>query len=401
MNLTAARYSKILIGLTVFVASFAFVHPVHALRFHVQNELSYRYVKRIYYNDTTPSLFESNDHYLRNFLDMTLSSGNLTLDVRPELRLVDSDALSLTETDPAFTTYRTTRRLMSLDAQLSKSKYQVAMTDVDRLFLTYQGSNWQTTIGRSPLGLGMMRVLTLWNRFSPSLFNTGTTELVFNPDLATISGQWSSVAVGAIEIAAQQPIDRIHLGHFVYYGEWIELQAIGGEWWERPIGGVAFSKDVGGAQLRGESLVIGPSKTENTETQAAAGFEYAVNSRISVLLEWLYQQAGGQNSRDYLTRPVSRFRPLFAQAYVFGQMTVNLTDFLKGDFGTLVNLADSGLLATAGLEYSISDHFDVSASARIPTGGLDQEFGRIRIVDSPPTDIGYPQRYSLQLRAIF
>jgi hypothetical protein len=395
------RHSNFRFLLGALVVALAYTPDAPALSVHFQNEISYRFTDRIYYNDTNPTVFESYDHYVHELLDMTVTHRGFTLDVRPELRFVSSDALDLPERDSARTIYRDDRRLMSLGNELSHANRQVLMSDVDRLYANYAGSNWQTTIGRSPLGIGNLRVLTLWNRFSASLFNTGTTELVFNPDLALLSGQWGKFSLGGIAITARLPADRITLAHAIYYGEWIELQAIGGQWWERPIGGLAFSKDVNGAQIRGESLLIGATRTEATESQIALGIENALSSKITVLMEWLYQQAGGQNYDDYANQFPSRFRPLLATAYVYGQLSFKATDFSTGDFGALVNLVDGSTLANVVLSYSLSDHFDIGAEARIPVGGQNQEFGRVRIIDLPPVDVGYPQRYSLRARAVF
>ena len=373
----------------------------HAFGWNIQNDFSYKYTYRVFNNTNLSELQNSNDHLIRDTLNINLSQGNFNFEFHPEIRSLWSDGQAVSEEDPAFLTAKSPHRLFRLEHALRQEVNHSVFSDVERVYLTFQNNSMELTAGRSPLGIGVMKVLPIWNKFSPALINTAGSDLVFNPDLVNFKYQWQEVSFGLIDIESSQASDKIGLAQIIWYSPWVELQVIGGRWWERGAGGLAFVKDIGGWSVKGESLFLDASEVTERESQIGLGVEYAFTPKLSFLTEGLYESLGARGSNDYFHNKLSRFQNLLAERYWYFQFDYNWTDFIKSSLGPLINLSDQSSLWIGEVNYSVTSDIDIGFQCRVPIGGEAQEFGHMTIDPNEGLYIGFPQKYSLSLHYVF
>ena len=381
---------------------FTLISPLaNAFDWHVQNDLSEKYSHRVFNNSNATETAETDDHLVRDILNLNVTHENFYFEVRPEIRSVWSWGLELSEDDPAFLSAHSPKRLFQLENSLHKETDWEVVSDIERVYFSYQAPHGEINIGRLPLGIGVMKALPMWNKFSPALINTQGSDIIYNPDLAQGKVQFGEVSIGLIDIESTLASDKIQLGQMIWYSSFVELQVLGGHWWERNVGGLAFVKDISGFSVKGESLFINSTEDLPPESQFGFGVEYAFNAKLSFLTETLHDSQGAENSDEYTTHPHSRFNPLLASDYWYLQLDYIFTDFLKGNIGSLINMIDGSSLATFELTDSLTNEIDVGFQARVPLGGSSQEFGRVTLDPQLGVYNGYPQKYSLTARWVF
>lgn len=373
----------------------------HAVTWNIQNQFSARYMYSSFKNDNL-SLYEAyGSSFIHDVVQLNLTGDRFSADIRPELRFLSTYELDEPKDSPAYASARGPVRLLNTEGTLYESNNQQVFTDFERLFVTYQSESLELKIGRTPLGIGSLRALTLWNRFSPTLLNQTQNDLVFNPDLFLAKVQYGDINASVIDVEDREEENKIRLLHLVWYSPLIELHSLLGEWWTQPTAGLAFVTDIGGLAVRGESLFIQETDERLGENQFALGLEYAFTARLSALVEGLYFDRGASHPDDYTSQPLSKFRPLVARGYTYSEISYQVTDFTKFSLGDLLNWVDGSSLVTLNATHSLTSDMDIAFEARIPVGGESQEFGHINRDDDGSMYIGYPERYRLALHWVF
>lgn len=335
--------------------------------------------------------------------DFWLRSGGFQLEIRPELRVLASPGVGVDpETDPAFISIQPRGRRMRLDSELQKSDNQTATLDFEKLNVSYQNDWLELALGRRALSFGVLRFLPVWNKFTVPLPTNAGTPYVYNPDQALLRLQRGEWSFGGFLIEGEKDADEVTLAQVSWFSPWIELQVLGGRWWEHQVAGFAFAKDVRGMTLRSEWLFIGLNDVDvEHQTQGGLGVEYAFDDRWSVLAEGLYLDHGTETKEDLVTHPSSRFTPFRARAYLLALAEYRINAFWNIQAGPFASLVDASALWQTRVRHSLSDHMDFSLNVSWPIGDDGSELGPRFLVLADDVYVGSPGTASAQLQIAF
>ncbi|MES2856373.1 MAG: hypothetical protein V4692_10950, partial [Bdellovibrionota bacterium] len=232
-------------------------------------------------------------------VDLSYTYKALRLEARPELRGLYSYGVARPTTDPTYASIKSPKRFLDLGGEIGHSEpggEGQAYFDFEKLFFSLQTDNFEIAAGRRPLGLGVLKYLPVWNKFTVLLPIHSGAPFIFNPDNAVIRYQYKSVSASALAIEGDLATESVQLGQLNYFGEWIELQSLFGRWWDHSVAGAAATTDIGGVSLRAETLWFGLDKRDRENGfQGGYGIEYASSEKVSWLLEGIHLQRGFDN----------------------------------------------------------------------------------------------------------
>jgi hypothetical protein len=317
------------------------------------------------------------NYYLFANTRVNLTQGNVTFEIQPELRAVQTTAEAgptTTQLTPEMrAAVRPPERLMDLHTQLSSRGEREAVLDVERLNFSYRVNAAQLSVGRRPVSLGVLSVFPVWNKFTRPLVTDYGPLRVFSQDQASLRvqrGEWLMQALD-IEGPDGKNSDATRVLEVTWFGDGVELHVIGGSWWQSGAVGIAAVKDLWGTSIRVEEISFSADGV-----QAGVGAERAFNDKWSGLIEFMYLESGADDKKDYLTLPASRFRPLTARDYGFARLEYKPAPLWILQFGSLVNLVDGSPLWDAKVLYSAANDLEISGEFRLPSGDGTSELSR-------------------------
>jgi len=336
-----------------------------------------------YFDNQSVSSYQNiSDTYTIGGLEFAAQQDDLRFFIRPEFRSLLSPGVNLSPTDPAYVTVKSPPRALNLGSLLVLNSWEELYTDVEHLYLSWNSSNFEISVGRRPVSLGVLKYLPVWNKFTaPPLIYAGP-GFIYSSDNATLRFQAGDWAFTLLEIEGATGADAARIGQVALYSSFIEIHGLAGVWWEQAVGGLAFAKDLGGMTIRGETLWVGLRNNDtDSQFQGGLGFEYAFSEKFSFISEWLYLNSGIDD--QVLVFPsASRFRQLQGDEYNYTILNYNITSLWKMGLGPLINLTDGSTLVIGELKYSASDNLDFAAQTKIPTGKDRTELS--------PNSIPYP-----------
>lgn len=326
------------------------------------------------------------------------------IEATPEVRGFNSRMVGRGPGEPGYATVEGPERLFDFKVNLVTGNTGQWLLDTERLNMILNLGEFEFQFGRKPIGVGTLKVLPIWNKFSRPLPNTAGPNLVFGQDSATArwqSGEWSLQAID-IEGKRARPEEAVRWLEAILYNPALELHLMASRWWEKNVVGIALAKDFGGATLRGESLWIGfDGHGRENEFQGGLGLEYAVNETWTLLGETLFQSDGADRTAEYTVLIPSPYRPLRAKAYAYLQATAQLDALWSANFAALVNGIDGSFYPLVKISRSLSDHLDIALDLRGPVGKDGKEFSRETFHFPRGRTIGAPAQVQLQLTASF
>lgn len=304
------------------------------------------------------------------FTRVTFAQAGFGVEIQPELRAVQSDRALGPELRSSV---RSPTRLMSLQTKLSSNIKSESTLDLERLNISYRSAGMQLSLGRRPVSLGVLNVFPVWNKFSRPLVTDYGPLRTFNQDQASVRMQRGEWLVQALDIEEQgaRKSGATRVAQVSWFGDGVEVHAIGGEWWNSGALGLAAVTDVAGTSLKFEEISFSAEAM-----QMGLGLERAFSDTWSGVTEFMYLESGATDKRDYLLAPASRFRPLSARAYTFARVDYKPAPLWIIQFGDLLNLVDSSQLFNIKGLYSAGNDFELSGEVRLPTGSDDSELSR-------------------------
>lgn len=353
------------------------------------------------YPEATNNFNYLDDGYFESLTGVKYEGRHWSMEAKFLLRSLQSESNTYPD-DISYTDLRPpNNRLFKLATQLDKSGYNQTELDAGTLWLSYSAQHWQFTVGRRPLGIGVLKMLPIWNRLTAVLPTISGYILNQNPDIVDLRWQYGPWTMATYSVLAQLPKDQIQSAELIYYGSSLESHLLASNWWQQPAAGWAGVVDWGGASWRMESLFVGQTQDMPSGWQVGGGWEKAWTGKFSTMIEYVHSSFGASNEADYFTKPSSPFRFLLASDYVYPEMTYQWTDFWKMSLGALVNMIDGSTMGILETSYSMNDHVDLIGSAHIPIGGANQEFGYLPDPRDTTQNIQYAQWISAGLKVSF
>jgi hypothetical protein len=335
-------------------------------------------------------------------VDITYHYRNFEFIMRPELRWINSSGVGVDPEDISYVSVLGPKRYFNLGGEIKKTSIFQAVVGFEKLSMSIQTEHLEFAVGRRPLGLGVLKFLPVWNKFTVVLPNQSGPPYLYNPDDAILryqTGPWSGAL---LEIAGPRDEDAVGLGQLNYFGEWIEIQTLFGNWWQDAVAGFAFTKDISGVTLRMESLWVGLNPEDQEHfCQIGAGLEYAFTEKFSVTFENLYLQNGANDSNDYQLTPPSRFSPFRASRYGLLSLEYKFLPNWRLIAGPFANLVDGSSLVLADLRWSASDDSEMVLQTKIPMGPYLTEFSPKAFTFEDGSYVGYPYIITLLYKSYF
>lgn len=335
-------------------------------------------------------------------VDLTYRYRNFEFVVRPEIRWMNSPGVGVDPEDISYISVLGPERFLNLGGEIEKTSEFQAVAELEKLSVSLQTAHVEFAVGRRPLGLGVLKFLPVWNKFTIILPNQSGPPYIYNPDNAILryqSGSWSSALLG---VAGPTEQDSVGLAQVNYFGEWIEIQTLYGNWWENTVAGLAFTKDVNGVTLRGEALWVGLNPTDKEHlNQIGVGLEYAFTEKFSATFEGLFLSNGADHPDDYELTPQSRFSPFRASRYGLFSMEYRFLPNWRLIAGPFMNFVDGSALVLADLRWSTSDDSEMVLQTKVPLGEDLTEFSSEAFTFSDGSYVGYPYVLNLFFKVYF
>ena len=334
--------------------------------------------------------------------ELTWFSPRWKLAIQPSLMYLASPGLSISSPLAANQGLRSRRDVNRLRNILVDTDERQMSTDIDVLYVEHTWGRHSQTLGRRPLGLGTVKYFSVWNRFSPNILSDLSGYRTENPDYAELKYSGDAFGVSGSYVFGGTNRTSAALLNPKLSFDTLEIQALGGQWWNYLAGGIALTVDLFGTAFRVETL--GLQNSENTgerDFHLAAGIDRALTSWLSITLEGNYFQNGAVRVENYNRHAANPFQSLLADKYGFGFLDFQFGTFWTGGLGALVNAVDGSMLAIFKLRWSATENVDVFAQGFVPSGGSNVEFGVQSDYYDPDFKTGPVQPISLNLKATF
>jgi hypothetical protein len=334
--------------------------------------------------------------------DLTYSHENIQLNVRPEVRWIYSEGVGVNSEDISRVSVLGPNRFFNLGGVIEKTSTSEAVGELEKLNVSVQTEHVEFAIGRRALGLGVLKFLPVWNKFTAILPTQAGPPYIYNPDNAVLryqSGVWSTAVLG---IAGYSSQDAVSLGQLNYFGDWIEVQSIFGYWWEEVVAGIAFTKDISGLTLRSENLCIGLKATKQDRfCQIGLGLEYVFTDKLSTTIEGLYSENGANSVSDYQLTLPSRFDSFRASRYALVSVEYKYLPDWRLIISPMTNLVDNSTLLLADLRWSATDDSEMVLQSKTPLGPSLTEFSSKALSYPNGSYVGYPNIINLYYKIFF
>ena len=306
-------------------------------------------------------------------------------EARPEVRLIGGTNNQLSTDNPNFLHLESPTRSVETRFHFgAPNSSMILYGDWERLNLSYTNDKIELSIGRKPFSLGVTKYLPVWNKFSRPLPGLNIIPIYFGADGAIAKlklGEWVAEISQHFYNFGK---DQISTGQLIYYGELANIHLMLGNWWNQPVWGIALAKDAFEGSFTSEFLGYGSS------FQWGNGYERAINDRISIGIETLYQSDGATNSLNYSPFLHSHFQVFQASFYSYEVLSYQWSSLLKFNFGGLTNWIDLGTAMNLGALYSINDHLDLGIDSLIPAFRTNAEFSNRAFQLSDGSAFGIP-----------
>lgn len=335
--------------------------------------------------------------------NLRASAGAWQLEVRPELRVLQSPALGATDpNDVARISVAPPPRFLDLDAEFVRTDHTQVVGTIERLALSWQGENAEVYVGRRPISLGVLKVFPVWNKFTRVL-PFQPSVLQFNAsDGAGARIQFGSHSFRVATVAATDgEADGVALGEYTFYGPGFDVLALGGRWWGETAAGLAFSADLRGVGVRNEFLAVGLGGANAVQYQDGLGAEYAWNEALSTLVEFLWQSEGEDTREVVAPTPRTRYMPLKSKYYAYANGTLKLGPLWSASLGGCLNAMDGSFFAIGSVARSISDQMDLLVELKAPLGPDQSEFSPTSYYVVDDLALGYPYSVAATLKWAF
>lgn len=331
------------------------------------------------------------------------NDGQFNLELKPEIRHLRDDGVSLFKTDPAYTTISPVKRYFPLEWRLQKEKNSETYLSLEKAKLSFQSNNLEAYAGRKSVSLGTLRIFPVWNKFSKiSPLSFAAPQIIATQDGGGVRYQQDDKMFQMISVIDENEEKNAYIAEAVFFGEIIETHFLAARWWNANALGFAFTKDLLGMSLKGEALYIPNGKNLNQEIfQAGFGGEYAFTETISAFFEYFYESNGHSKKEDYKITLPDRFAFLQSKSYLYTQAIWKLTPTFSLSQGLLINSYDKSTLILSKADYSFSESTDFTMALSTPTGAKGSEFSTNTFNYSNNKSLGSPTILSLAMKVFF
>lgn len=294
-------------------------------------------------------------------------------------------------------------RAWDLGAFSRQGERAAARSELDRLWLTWEGSGVRVTGGRFGLTWGegwFFNPLDLFGAFPLDAVNRAWKPGI-DGGVATLGlGEFGEAAVAAVprtDRRAGSAAVRV-----IFPAGRVSLSLVAGEVARDRVGGAGASADLAGSKVYAQALFTDPPQEtgEDGFWQGVAGWERQTGAQTHLLLELYRNGWGARGAAEYPARLgsprlLSGRVPAIGRYQLAAEGSAQLTPLLTGGIGGVSNLDDGSTLGHLSLDYSLSDYADLKGTVFAGLGRRPRE-------GIPRSEWGLaPARIAVELSASF
>jgi len=257
----------------------------------------------------------------------------------------------------------------------------IGTSQIDRLFLDWQQSNWRVRVGRQRINWGINFVSNpndLFNTFS--FFDFDYPE---RPGADAVRIQYFTGGLSRLE-AAYNPsrYARQSVAAMLYSTNLFnyDFQAIAGYFRHRAALGIGWAGSIGGAGFKGEATwfyhIENLPQRQRANLVAAIGFDYMFANGTFVISEFLYN--GGFTPATgnifMLTEPMRPDNIMFSEFAITLSASHAFSPVVNGGLSVMAMPDQETLFFSPNLKYSLARNFDLEFVSQIIVGGQNTLF---------------------------
>lgn len=319
-------------------------------------------------------------------------SGNFRFEAKPEIRVISGDNNRLSTNNPALIHLESPLRAWESRFHFGNPPDKTILYgDWEKLNLTFNYEQAELYFGRKIISLGVMKYFPVWNKFSRPLLGVTLIPIYYGSDGFGGRIQFDQWTIQANQLYYNLGNDRISTLQVIHYGEFADLHGMVGSWWNQTIFGLAISRDMLEATFNLEYFHY------QNQFQLGFGFDRALNEKITLNIEALYQSEGAGSSLDYNPFLLSRFRNLQASFYSWIVAQIQIDSLWKGSAGGLTNWIDQGTALNLGITHSLSETLELSLDTLIAIAPQNAEFSTQAFQFNDGSKFGMPTQLVVHL----
>ncbi len=336
-------------------------------------------------NQNIDNIQTSSDGIFIGSSNLVTEMGSFHFEARPEIRVIAGNNTQLSTSNPAYLQLESPIRSLETRFHLgSPGDSAILYGDWEKLNLSYSNETLELSVGRKPFSLGVLKFLSVWNKFSRPVPGLTLIPIYYGADGGSIKLKFGEWVIDASQHIYNLGSDQISTGQLIYYGDFANLHFMVGNWWKQTVFGAALAKDVLEGTFNSEYLNYGSA------FQWGNGYERALGEKFSFAIETIYQSAGASDPLNYTPMLRSHFQIFQASFYSYEILNFQCTPLLKLSAGGLTNWIDLGTAMNLGANYSINDHLELGIDSLIPALRPNAEFSSRTFLFSDGTSFGVP-----------
>lgn len=277
-----------------------------------------------------------------------------------------------------YKSLKTNESYLSLSREIYSEKSVLAMSELDRLALTFMKDDFTLTAGRQRINWG---INFIWN--PADIFNAYSYfdfDYEEKPGVDAIRFEWFYDFSSSIQFVFVPKENEELNGYAAYYRfnlKEYDIQLISAYYMEKYIGSLGFSGDLFDGGFRGEGTVFIPKDNEdNYNILTSLSYDYTFDNEIYIQFSGLYHKNG-----EDIEIPTNLDNIIFAEYLstcdylLYYQMRYPFTPLLNGDAGIMYNPDDGSTALTGSFSYSLSDNAEFLFASQLFFGKDNTEFG--------------------------
>jgi hypothetical protein len=279
--------------------------------------------------------------------------------------------------------------------------------NLDRAFVTLSPSFADVYIGRQAISWGSARAVNPTDIIAPFSFDQLDTEERIGVDAVRIripTGIMGEVDLGTVFGEDMEFRESAAFLRGRFYAVDTDFFLLLLKFQENLLAGVDIARSIGGAGFWFESVYVFADAFHENEgenyAKATIGIDYSFSGKTYSFVEYHWNQAGGEDPEEYLTRLTAVAYTegatyLLGKHYLIPGVTYQITPLISLNSQVLINLLDPSAFLSPGLEYNIAQNVYVSIGALVGIGSASpgitfrSEFGE------------YPEVYYSSFRIYF
>ncbi|MEX2600286.1 MAG: hypothetical protein WD355_01480 [Balneolaceae bacterium] len=250
----------------------------------------------------------------------------------------------------------------------------------DRLNIDWQRDDWRITVGRQRINWGMNSVTNPNDLFN--IYSFYEFDYPERPGSDAIRIQHFRDWASRVEIAwrpARDMRNSVAAAMYLFNRNGYDIQLIGGYYRNRLALGGGWAGSIAQTGFKGEVMLFRDleERTGNSRKSnliAAISADHMFDNSLFVILEGLYNLAGGRDQFMLLGEPLTADNPSFSRFQLMGQGSYPFSPLLNGSLSAIWYPDEEALFLSPSVTWNIAQNIDLNLLTQLFAGSSDSVF---------------------------